>query len=131
MTTYGYEEDKKILAGNIHSANLAASGHGKREQIVFAAERTLDVAREFEAEAFLIGDSNYPFLAKKMLRAVKETGLQHVDPRSGASTYTRGPIGGQYDRAWVTSGLLTDGLSVLPPTPSDHRAVLLKARHSK
>lgn len=125
------EEDKKLVVGNMHAANLVSTHRGRRKQIVYAAQRTLAAAGDFNSEATLIGDSNYPWFGSKLVKAVAETGLVYVQPKSKVSTYNRGPIRGQYDRAWTTKGLENINFSVLPASSSDHRAILVTNKYSK
>lgn len=125
------EQDEKIVVGNVHAANLAARRRGRREQLVYAAQQILASAEDFDSEAALIGDCNYPLWGSGLLKAVAETGLVFVRSQSRVSTYNRWPIRGQYDRAWTTEGLKHEKFLVLPPSPSDHRAILARIKYRK
>lgn len=130
------EQDEKIIIEDFHAANLLSLPRGRREQISAAAEHTENAATIFDSEAVLLGDSNYPFLASghesRLLHAVEgKTNLVYVRPPTRVSTYNRGSVRGQYDRAWTTQGLSHEGFLVLPSHKSDHNKMLLTVRHRK
>jgi len=128
------EQDEKIVIDVFHAANLLSLPRGRRKQISAAAEHTENAATIFESEAVLLGDSNYPFLASgresRLLHAVEgKTNLVYVRSPGRVSTYNRGPLRGQYDRAWTTEGLSHEEFSVLPSRKSDHNKMLLRVKH--
>jgi endonuclease/exonuclease/phosphatase (EEP) superfamily protein YafD len=114
---------QEVLVGDFHAAPLTASNRLRRKQIAGAHDGMRSLAPHLPA--LMVGDFNYPWFISALERKLMVSG--YTLTRSTEPTYVRYKFFSGYFDFVTSSGFTIDGVDVLPPGASDHRAISLKA----
>ncbi|NKX54489.1 endonuclease/exonuclease/phosphatase family protein [Arthrobacter mobilis] len=120
-----HESKHEIAVGSFHAAPLTASNSLRRNQIRAGHEALLSLGGE--NMTLMMGDFNYPFFTRSLMRHLKETGYELT--LSNRRTYSRYKLfKGHFDFA-TSLGLDIQSVETLPQGESDHLPILVTAEY--